>query len=355
MNLPTENEMTFEIVPAELGLEIAAKNSLELAFSGFFTSAAEWKAKAAAITDPKAARSARLELRTLRVSAEKTRKSLKEDSIRMGKAIDGANNILLAMIVPIEKSLEDIEKEEERKEAARIESVRIERTEILLSICHAFYGANLGTMSNNHWQAYLQDAKDVFELRQERERVAKEEGEAAAKKEAADREAQRLENVRLREEAEKAAAELAKERVEQAKRDAAAKAERDAMESKAREVARKTNEAAENARKAAAAELAKEQEAKAKLEAEAKALRDAEANRIANEKAAADQLKKAVEAAARKAAAAPDRAKLMEFASKVRSLVVPLARSEAGREVAAEINRKVESFAKWIETQAATL
>jgi membrane protein involved in colicin uptake len=98
-----------------------------------------------------------------------------------------------------------------------------------------------------------------------------------------------------------------------------------------------------------------EAQARAKAEAEAKALRDAEAKRLADEKASAEAKAKADAAAAKKAAAAPDKAKLQEFAEKVRSLVVPLASSEAGREIAAEINRKVESFAKWIESQSATL
>jgi membrane protein involved in colicin uptake len=103
-------------------------------------------------------------------------------------------------------------------------------------------------------------------------------------------------------------------------------------------------------------------EEKAKLEAEAKALRDAEAKRIADQQAAEAKVKaeaaaqaKAEALAAKKAAAAPDKAKLMEFAAKVRSLVVPSMKSDESNDVRDEIVGKIASFAKWIETQAGTL
>ena len=348
-------EPTFEIVPADLGLELAAKNSLELAFSGFFATAAEWKEKAEIITDPKEARTARLEMKSLRIAVEKKHKEMKADSLLFGRAVDGAKNIFLALATPIERQLDDIEKAEERRIAQEIEDLRQLRADLLEPLGVFYHGANLGTLTEEQWVEFFQQSKDVFDLRQARELKAREEAEAAAKKEAEEREAQRLENIRLREEAEKAAADLAAERAEQAKRDAIAKAERDASEAKAREEVRKANEAAELARQKAAAELAKEQAAKAKLEAEARALRESESKRIADEKAAAEAKAKADATAAKKAAAAPDKAKLMEFATKVRALVVPLANSESGREVAAEINQKVENFAKWIETQASTV
>lgn len=335
---------TFEIVPAESGLEPAAKQSLEVAFSGYFKTAEEWKLKAAEITEAKEARSARLEIKGIRVAAEKTRKQLKEDSLRMGKAIDGANNILLALIVPIEQSLEDIEKAEERRIAAIAEAVRQERAEKLDAIGHAYPGVHLEALTDAEWQAYFQQAKDLYEIRQERERKAKEEAEAAAKKEAEEREAQRLENIRLKEEAAKREAEMEAEREAARKQAEAARKEREAIEAKAKAEREKAE--------AAAKEAARKQ---AEAEAQARALKAAEERRIAEEKASIEAKAKADALAAKKAAAAPDKEKLIEFASKVRALVVPLAKSEDGRAVAAEINAKVESFARWIEAQAATL
>jgi hypothetical protein len=45
----------------------------------------------------------------------------------------------------------------------------------------------------------------------------------------------------------------------------------------------------------------------------------------------------------------------MDFASRVRALEVPDAKSDDGKRVAAEIKEKVASFAAWIEKQAETL
>ena len=345
----------FEIVPADLGLEPAAKHSLEIAFTGFFSRAREIAKKAANVTEAKAARTLRLELKSERVAAEKIRKSLKEDSLRMGKAIDGANNIYLALVVPIEKQMEEIEKAEERAEAARIEAIREERAETLDSMGHVSHGVNLGAMSEPEWTAYLQQSKDVYEMRQIRAKREAEEAAAELARQKAVREAQRLESIRLREEAAAAAAALeaerkeraaaeAKARVEKARKDAAAKAEREKLEAEAADERRKALEIA-------SIETAKRQ----KAEAEAHALREAEANRLAEAEATEAAKVKAEILAAKKAAAAPDRQKLMHFADVVRHLDVPLATSEEGQRVAAEIGAKCEGFAKWIEAQASSL
>jgi len=52
------------------------------------------------------ARKYRLKLKDVRVSAEKKRKELKEESLRTGRAIDGLNNLLLYKIKPVEEYLE---------------------------------------------------------------------------------------------------------------------------------------------------------------------------------------------------------------------------------------------------------
>lgn len=352
----------FEIVPAELGLATEAKHSLETAFAGFFERARKWQSDAAAITDPKQARALRLEIKADRVEAEKTRKRLKEDSLRMGRAIDGANNIYLAVVTPIEQSLDDIEKAEQRRAAAAIESLREERAEALDSLGHVSHGINLGTLSEAEWKDYLQQAKDVFEVRQARAKREAEEAAAELKRQEEEREAQRLEAIRLREEAAKAEAAAKEEREAREKIEAQARAEREAAE-KARiaaeakakaereEAERAVAEERRKALEAAAAAAAKE----ARLQAEAQALRDAEAKRIADAKAADEARAKAESLAAKKAAAAPDKAKLMEFAALVRKLDVPLMKSADGRNVAADVGVKVDAFAKWIETQAATL
>ena len=55
------------------------------------------------------------------------------------------------------------------------------------------------------------------------------------------------------------------------------------------------------------------------------------------------------------AAAAPDKAKLQEFANIIRGLIVPDVKSEESKAVRADIVAKVSSFANWIDAQAGNL
>lgn len=334
--------LEFEIVPDGLGLELAAKNSLELAFSGFFAEAAKWKENAADITEPKLARVARLELKALRIAAEKKRKELKEDSLRMGRAIDGANNILLALISPIERSLEDVEKQEERRIAAEQAATLEARRERFEPFRDASTPTpSLGAMTDEQFENFLKDAELLFNTKREAAEKAERERIEREKKEAAEREAQRLENIRLKKEAEE------REKQIQSERDAAEK------------LRKKQEEEAAKARKEAEAKARKEAEEWEKLETEARKLREAEQERIrkekeakaAAEKAAKDR-EKAEKEAARKAAAAPDKKKLHDFAQEIREMKVPAMASDEGKAVADEVAEKVAKFAAWIEAQA---
>ncbi len=72
----------------------------------------------------------RLHLPEKRLAIERTRKELKEQSLREGKAIDGIANVLQALIIPIEEYLGQQEnfvqiREAERAEAKRIEDERL--------------------------------------------------------------------------------------------------------------------------------------------------------------------------------------------------------------------------------------
>jgi len=370
-------ELTFEIVPADAGIAPAAKQSLEVAFSGFFVDAAKLEEKAAHITDPKEARICRLEVKNLRVAVEKKHKEIKADALLFGRAVDGAKNIFLAKCQPIERAMEDIEKAAERAAAEALERVRVERQAKLDEIGHDCLGIDLGSLTEAQWTAYLQQSKDAAQARIEREAKAAAELKAAQEAEAAAREAQRLENIRLREEAERREAEIAKERAaaekerkrleaeatarlnaeraEWDKIEAKAKADREAAEEEARKEREAAAKDAARIREETNAAIMKAAKEKAKLEAEAQALRDAAAAKAKAEADAAMAKAKAEALAAKKAAAAPDKAKLMHFADIVRHLDVPLAKSEDGQRVAAEIGAKCENFAKWIEAQAATL
>lgn len=339
----------FEIVPAEAGLDLTSKNALELAFSGFFSEAAKWKEQAATITDPKLARTARLELKNLRVSAEKKRKELKEDSLRMGKAIDGANNILLATIVPIEKALEDIEKAEERRLAADKAKLVEERQEALRPFLDLSLPLpDVGALTAEQFEKLLADTKFLHDARIAAAKKAEEERAAKEKAEAEERERIRLENERLKKEAaeREAAAKIEREKAEAERKAAEEKArkEKEEIEAKAAADRAKLEAEAKAAREKAEAAERKEREAREKQEAEEKAKREAEEKRIKEEAAA-----KA------KAAKAPDKDKLVAFAASIRALShQPLATTE-GKALEAEIAHQVEKFAAWVEKKAEAL
>lgn len=118
-----ENKLS--VIVKESGLEGTKAQVLLDNFKDYFQIASDWEIKAKAIVvsnadqqaEMKMARVGRLFLKEKRTAIEKTRKSLKEQALREGKAIDGIANILKALIVPIEQYLESQEKYVEIKEA----------------------------------------------------------------------------------------------------------------------------------------------------------------------------------------------------------------------------------------------
>jgi hypothetical protein len=334
-----------EIVPQELGLTSEAKANLITSFSGFFAEAARWKQEAEMITDPKLARTARLELKAIRVAAEKTRKELKADSLRMGKAIDGANNILLNEIVPTERHLEDIEKREERRILREIAET-LERRSAEYQPLHdlALPFPNLQSMDEDQFQAFMRDALTLSEIKSAAAIKAEADRVAAERKEIEEREAQRAENKKLKEEAEAREAAIIAERKEavkiQAKKDMEAAKERAIIDKKLKE----------------------EAEAREAMESEARRMKDAEASRVAKEIAEKDKTEKLEvkrieeeKAVAMKALAAPDKEKILIFAAMVKALRAPSLKSKDGLLMADNIQLKIEGFSAWIIKQADSL
>jgi hypothetical protein len=80
------------------------------------------------------------------------------------------------------------------------------------------------------------------------------------------------------------------------------------------------------------------------LEAEAKAAREAE-----------DAKRREAEETARKAAAAPDREKLIQFATMIRQLDVPPLATNAGKSLYTPLSIRIISLAEWIEEQSENL
>lgn len=240
-------ENNLQIIVNESGLEKTKADYILENFQSYFSIAAEWERRAKDIvvtaddqkTIMEMARAGRLLLRDKRIQLEKARKTLKEQALREGKAIDGIANVLKGLIEPIEDYLDKQENFTKYRLAAEAEKMRIEA-----------------------------------EKKAEEERIAKEKADAE------ERERIKLENEKLKAEAiereKKAYEEMKKAEEEKKALQAKADAERKAAEEKAAAAAKK-----------AAEEKAKLQaELSAKADAERKAVKTAEMlkNKIAERK-----------------------------------------------------------------------
>ncbi len=84
-------------------------------------------------------------------------------------------------------------------------------------------------------------------------------------------------------------------------------------------------------------------------------MRDAEAKRITDEAYAAAMKAKAEALAAKKAAAAPDKTRLLDFAGRLAALDIPAMKSIEADELRDDIISRVNQLAKWIQTRVADL
>jgi hypothetical protein len=342
--MPPAGQMQPLVLKLDEGLTPDTAQSLRTAFESYFTQADEWRAKALSIqiTRPdqlremKLARETRLALREIRINAEKTRKALKEDSLRKGKAIDGIFNMLAFAVEPLEKHLLEQEQFIQRLEEERKAKLKAEREDALRPFADvSLY--QLGEMDDATFANLLETNQLAFAARQQAARKA---------------EAERIERERIEAEAK------ARREFEEAAERARIKAENEALKAEREAAQAEANRIAELARKEREA-----MEAKAKAEREAAALQ-AQKEREAHEAAEAALQAKQVEeqrkrdaelASARAAACAPDQEKLMRLADTVRALQIPNLSTSAGREIQDLIQSQADKFAIWIENQAKKL
>jgi len=246
----------------ESGLAESKANIILEQFQDYFQMAGEWEIKAKSlivtaedqVAEMKMARTGRLFLQKKRSAVENTRKQLKLELIREGKAIDGIANVLKALIIPIEEYLDSQEKYAINKAAEREELKR------------------------------LADERESKRIADEEAKKLEEERVAKEKEEAAERERIRKENERLKVEAVKREAAAKKEREEQEKRHAAERAATEKETMKVLENAKKNNEKINKL-------LAKEREEKEKAEQEILT----EGLKVREEKERVEELKKTLE------------------------------------------------------------
>jgi hypothetical protein len=278
-------------------------------FSTFLESAKGFEARAKAINvtsiaDKKGMRDARelrLEMKEIRVEAEKKRKALNEKGLRERNAINGVANVIKALIIPIEQYLEQQEKFAEEQERKDKEAKLQRRIDDLAPLVEDINMYNLADMSDEVFDKLLTSSKLAHEQQIQAKQIAEEERIAKEK-------AEREENERIRIENEKLLKEKAEaERVEKEKEE-----KRQAELAEERAIAQAKVEAEEKKRKEAEEKLEeiRREEEKAKEKAEAE--------------------KKALEEKARQEALAPEKDKLMAYIEQIKSLSAPKGLSKAG-------------------------
>lgn len=289
------------------------------------------------------ARESRLKLKNIRVEIEKTRKTLKEQSLREGRAIDGMANIIKALIVPVEEHLEKQEKFIEIKIKERKLARQAERIEKLSRYVEDVSLYNLEDMEDEAFDKLLANTKKAFEDEKKAQEEAEKERKIAEEERLKEQERIRKENERLKAEADAREAEANKINEIISKiysfRDSNIISLKELDRNKSLQddylktltvdneqikeaiannnqwfTSRKQTIDAENTAK-------EEREAREKLEAEAQAKAQAEA------KARAEK-----EEAERKALLAPDKDKLVKLADQIDNLTMPAVEDrEAGK------------------------
>lgn len=342
------------------------------------------------------ARQVRLNIREIRLHVEKKHRELKAYHLEEGRKVDAFKNHFLDLCKVREERLQLAEDFAEL-ETARIEQEkRVARAAELQAFTDgSMPPVDLGKLTDDQWTALLSDAKDLKELRVrrlEKEREAAEEAarierEAAEKarqareeEEArirAENEARRMENERLKaeqaatvkrleEERARAAEERRIEEERETKRrqadmrereaaEAAHRAERAKLEAEKVAAEQAAKAEADRVRREAEAERAKQQRLIDEANRKAAELEQAAARREAEARMAEAKAKAEAAAAARKAAAAPDREKFEAFAEYVATIASPQASTPNGKDLEGRIDAKLAWLARWIKAETAKL
>lgn len=362
-----------KIDPKEFGLDESSVVTIEQAFApkiaerdGYISIYEQLISKE---IDPKTcseAKELRLKLVKVRTGIAEIHKTQKAYFLAAGRFVDAWKNKETEPIEQMEETLQSIEKHYERIEAERIAKLETERKEKAIAFTE-FPAANLAAMDETTFNLYLKGLEVAYNARIEEEKRI---------------EAEKIENLRLDKLATERRIESAKfidflpknidyrnmpqEQFDtiltQASED---KKKHDAEQIRIQaelERLRKENEAKEKQRLAELAEI----ERKAKIErekaAEIQRKQQEEIQRQKNEleekqrkeeteRFEKERIEKERIASEKKAAAAPDRDKIIASVNAIK-FELPICKSESMQAVANTINAKFEAFKKWAIDQA---
>ena len=290
--------LSLELQKNDVGEETTL--ALRSTFMPFFEEANELakKAKAIVVTsedqtdDIATAREMRLAIKGIRVIVDKERKTLKEEVVRKGKAIDGMANIIKFLIVPVEEHLqlqEDFVKIREDKRKTELVEIRTNELKKYDMSEADITCYNLGEMSSDAYLQIRDTWKMTFENKLKLVREAEEQRIATKKAEAEERAKISLEYVKLKAKAHEA-------------------------ENKAKEKLSKER-----------AKLQAEREARQEMSAELKAREEAE-----------ELQKREAQEALKKAGLMPDKEKLKALGDTVSKIEYPELKSEEAKEILVE-------------------
>lgn len=317
------------VVVKKIGLEPTQSKMLLDSFGDLFVRAHKLSAlaKGIKVTDigqvdeMQKARELRLQLKDVRVEANKAKVKLKEGYLRGGNAVQKIFNDIRDITKPEEERLLEQEKFAERIQAEKDNKIEAQRNAELAKYVEdvGVYSLHPKQLSTESFNKILETQKQYFELRQEKE--AREEKERLAKIEADKKEQERIrkENVKLKLEAEK------REKAERALR---AKEE---------------------------AKLKKERQAREKLEAQLKAQQDAQEKKAREVREAEEARKLAEDRAKQKALLAPDKEKLLKLANNIALIKYPALQSKQAQDICENIMSELMAIAEKLEQEAKKL
>jgi hypothetical protein len=315
------------ITISKTGIERAKAESIWVQFEEYFSAVSACAEKVGGLEivdvsqkeEMKLARSIRLELKRIRVAAEKRKKELKDGILKEGRFIDATYNLIADATKPVETDLLEKENFAKRKEAERKAAILLQRLDALKPYDVDTQFIDVGEMTDDNFKLFLEKSKSEYEARIEQERKAEEERLAREKAEAEELARVAAENERIRKEQEererKAAQELAEER---------------ARVAAAEEVARREREAREAAeQKIRDEQLRKEREEKERLQRELREKEEAE--RLERERI--EEQRKAEEEEKRRLEQASDKEKLTVYLNQLTDVDVPSVSSTKAKNI----------------------
>jgi len=305
------------------------------------------------LTEMKAARTARLQIKAARVTVDKLRKETKEEALRYGQSVDKVAKMISTQCEIEEARLEEAETFAERAEAKRKDAIEVARREALSALVPDVTIYPVRDMTPEAWAQLLAGMQ-----------AANRAAEEAAAKAEADRlaaiEAKRVEDARIREENARLAREAAeREAAAKVERERAAaelkaeqdraRAEREVIEAKAKAEREEAERFARAERERLEADARREREARDAVERKARAEREA-AERARQEEA--DRLQHLAEVAAEeeaRKAAAPDAEKLAAFVKAIMDIPLPEMATERGSKALVQVKAaRGRFFREWV-------